>query len=139
MVGRPHFPTNIDKVVSSKNQKKGVWQRKTDSEIEKVKQKLRSSSFNLVMPSAIFFIGFITCFVFIPKIPNKLIYCFIVPLFFSIVTYAYQIFSGRALASNPSFKVCNKCCKEDRIGLKECSCGGFYEPPEFYGFIEDSK
>ena len=67
MVGRPHFPTNIDKVVSSKNQKKGVWQRKTDSEIEKVKQKLRSSSFNLVMPSAIFFIGFITCFVFYSK------------------------------------------------------------------------
>lgn len=137
MAGHSHFPQNIDKIVSSKNKKTGVWQRKTDSEVEQVKQKLRSSSFNVIMPIGIFIFGLIASYSFIPETQNKIIYCIILPLCLFIITYLYQIFSGRALASSPTFKICNKCHKEDRIGLKECSCGGRYEPPEFYNFIDE--
>lgn len=139
MAGHPSFPRNIEKVFEAKTKKSGVWKRKDDHEIEEVKRKLRSSSFSIVMPIGVFIIVFFPCYLFIPVSPNKIIYCFIISLILFISTYVYQIFNGRSLANSSSYKVCNKCFKEDRIGLRECPCGGLYEPAEFFDFIEKNK
>ncbi len=135
---RPHFPRNIDKILSPKDKKKGVWERKTDSEVEMVKEKLRKSSFNLTMPICIIFLSLFVCLYSMGNVQNRLL-VLIVPSFLFCFTIGYQVYIGRPLASSPSFKICNKCFKEDRTGLNECPCGGLYEPPEFYNFIEGDK
>ncbi len=145
----PFPPRNMDKILEPKIKKSGAWQRKPDSEIEIIKVKLRRSSFvNPIMPLSTFIILLGVLFAVTSKsrtfpqahlMPYRSPICISIAIFVSVVTYVYQIFKGRALASSPSFKVCNKCFEEDRIGLKMCPCGGTLEPPEFYSFIENRE
>lgn len=140
MPGHPYPPWNIDKILTSKKKKNGVWKRNSNLEIENVKIKLRNSSFtNLTMPLPASIVVLLLCMDLMPKSSSKLTYCIVIPLVVFVIIYGYQIFSGRSLASRPSFKVCNKCFKEDYIGLEKCPCGGTLEPPEFYTFIEESE
>jgi hypothetical protein len=145
----PFPPSNMGKILEPKVKKKGKWERKSDSDIDNVKDKLRKASFiNITMPLSVFivvlfaFLAITSRSTTFPKaqlIPYRSYICILISLFISLLTYVYQIFTGRALASSPSFKICNKCFKEDYIGLKECPCGGILEPPEFYTFIEESQ
>lgn len=137
MLQGPGIPHNIDKILASKIKKQGIWQRKTDSEIEKVKRELRKSSlFNMTMPLGIFFAVMLICILFLPKFSHRLIYCIFASLLSLIFTYGYQLYRGRSLALSQPFKICNQCFKEDYIGLKKCACGGTLESAEFYTFIE---
>ncbi|MFZ2633892.1 MAG: hypothetical protein WA081_19355 [Desulfosalsimonadaceae bacterium] len=140
MVGHPHFPSNIDKILESKNKLVGTWERKTESEIEVAKTKLKKSSYSLVMPVGLFIVSLMgSCFLLNAIGKLNLLYCLLFSIVISFASLFLQIYKGRSLVSSSSFMVCNKCFTEDRLGLKQCYCGGDYEPQEFYNFIEKGK
>ncbi|MGC9196639.1 MAG: hypothetical protein ACP5IL_14480 [Syntrophobacteraceae bacterium] len=148
-MNNPFPPSNLGKILTPKVKKNGKWQRKSNFDIENIKIKFRKSSFtNITMPLSAGIVVLIVLlaitsrsptFPHAPLIPYRSYICILISLSVFVLTYIYQIFTGRALASSPSFKVCNKCFKEDYAGLRECPCGGILEPPEFYTFIEESQ
>lgn len=135
--GGPYFVSNLMKDTRFKKRPKGTWERKSNEEIELVKKRLRKSSFNFTFPLAagcFLFLCFILSDVDSLKSTSILLLAFIVP--FSVVMAA-QIHRGRSFVRTPSFKVCNKCFKENNLGFSECSCGGIFETHEFYNFKEE--
>jgi hypothetical protein len=129
-------PSNIHKMLEPKNIKNGSWQRKPDAEIKEIKKELEKSTSNILMPIGAFILSYYTCHAVMPPISHRVLYNILISILMSFITYGYQRFIGKSLASSPSFKICSNCYREDRIGLKKCFCGGVFEPPEFFGFVE---
>ncbi len=116
------------------------WERKSDIEVTKMKEQLKKSSYSPTFPIGSFIIAFLLCHFFIFKLEMATLkYKLICSFIAFILAYTFQIFKGRSFAKSPSFKICNKCHNEDRIGRKECGCGGEFESPEFYNFIEETQ
>ncbi len=140
MLGRPNIPHNIYKIFDRKKEQVGVWERKPDTEVREIEKEIKESSHDLIMPFGMLGVSFAACIFIACIIDNfNALLCLLIPIIVGISTYKIQIYKGRSLAGNPRFKICNKCSKEDWIGLKECTCGGVLEPPEFYNFIEKTK
>jgi hypothetical protein len=111
-----------------------MWKRKSEDEIVEIKKQLRRSSFDLTMPIGVLIISFLCiCFVFSRyRHPNAFEYGIIVSFSSFIITLILQYINGRSLIGKPRIKICSQCHREDKLRLKECNCGGTYEPLEFY-------
>jgi len=120
------------KEVSPKGKYREAWKRKPEEEIIKIKKQLRRSSFNLTMPIAVLIITFITLGSIIEKNNIAFEYAFIIPISSFFVVLIIQLIKGKSLIGKPKPTLCNKCYREDNLGLKKCGCGGSYEPMEFY-------
>jgi hypothetical protein len=140
MAGGPYIPVNIDKILGPKKKRIGVWQRKSESEIKAIQEQINKSANSMVMPIGVSIISGFTCHITMNMISHsKILYCIASSIFAFIFTFIVQRIKGRALALSPRIKICNKCLKEDWIGLKRCHFGGTMESPEFYNFIEKVK
>lgn len=142
MAGHPYIPSNIGRILEPKKVEKrppGNWKRKLEAEILKERKILRKSSFDLVMPTGLglclsmpFVLSGIY-FSFDPEILKASLKVFI--LIFSI-TFVCQVISGRSFVKRPKIKICNNCYRENDLNMKKCACGGVFEPPEFYVYVE---
>lgn len=140
MAGGPYIPANIDKILGPKKKRIGVWQRKSESEIKAVQEQINKSANSLVMPIGVSLISGFTCHITMNMISHiNLSYCIASAIIAFFITFIVQKLKGRSLSSSPRIRICNKCHREDWIGLKHCHCGGMMEPPEFYNFIEKGK
>ncbi len=99
---------------------------------------MRKSSFSPEFPATLSVIIFLTILLAYEDVFNDLIIIF-VPLSVFVAAYIFQIFYGRSFAKSPRFTICNKCYNEDSIGRKECGCGGKFESPDFFNFIEETE
>ena len=152
------FELRLMKDSRFKKRPKGSWERKAETALIEIKKKLKKSSFSLTLPIALFIIIFLTIYFYFvfsdlpndrrlwtfislfPSLrPNDIILLIFVPSLVSGAAYIFQIVNGRSYAKSPKFKICNKCYNEDLIGRKECGCGGEFEPPDFYNFIEEKE
>ena len=123
---------NIKAFLHPRKRQPGKWERKSESEIESIQKELKKTIFNPWMPAVMFVFSFCTyCLCH-----ANLTVAFLISMVVLAATFLIQLKNGRSLAMSPSFKICKKCLKEDRIGLKICPCGGTLEPPEYYHFIE---
>ncbi len=120
-----------------KKRPKGTWERKSEVEIEEIKKQIKKSSFSLVFPLCFFVPTFLILLRATIEHPSILKYLIILPILVFLIAYVSQIIYGRSMVGSPRFKICNKCYNEDLIGRKECSCGGEFEPPDFFNFIEE--
>ena len=140
MAGHPAFPHNIDKILGPKKKRIGIWVRKPEAEIASIKAKLKKSSYSLTMPITVLILAlFISNLAFNQLGKSGFLFGLIISISASILTYISQRIIGRSFSLSPSYKICNNCFKEDRIGLKSCTCGGIFEPPDYYDFIENDK
>lgn len=140
MAGHPAFPHNIDKILGPKKKKVGIWVRKPEAEIASAMAELKKSSFSPTMPITVLILAlFISNLAFNRLGKSGFLFGLTISISVSILTYLCQIFTGRSFSLSPSIKICNNCFKEDRIGLKSCTCGGIFEPPDYYDFIEKNK
>ncbi|MDM8549885.1 hypothetical protein QUF72_07405 [Desulfobacterales bacterium HSG2] len=121
--------------METKKKRCGVWERKSESEIDVAEKEIGKSAYSLVMPLWILIISF---FALGMISPNK-IHCLFFSILLFIATYLLQICNGRSFASSPSLKICNKCMKENWLDVKNCYCGGKLEPSEYYNFIEKKQ
>ena len=142
MWGGLYIPSNIDKILATKNSAElppGDWERRAEAEIYEIKKYLRRSSLDLTMP-----IGLALCvtspFIVIGILDNFDLEMIVVALKISlpllVITLLCQVVSGRSFVKRPKIEICNKCHKENDLNLKKCHCGGLYEPPEFYVYVE---
>ena len=128
LLGRPV------KTFRKKNKSPGKWIRRPEGEIIATKKILRKSSFSPTMPIGVFFLSFI--FVMAITGDSLIDIALFCSLLASGLTYIVQISRGRSLAKSPVIKICSDCQKESYLGLKKCSCGGTYEPPEYFTYVE---
>jgi Flp pilus assembly protein TadB len=110
----------------------GQWQRRSEDEIAQIEKQLKKSAYSPVMPIGVFIVVFAALYVFLRDISNGAVLTTISALFFLCSTYLIQIAKGRSLVNKQKHKICNKCLREDDIGLTVCFCGGIYEPQEYY-------
>ncbi len=120
-----------------KKRPKGTWERKLEIEVEEIKKQIKKSSFNLEFPLCILILSFLLLFPGTRSDPNFMKYSIVISFIAFSIAYVCQLIKGRAIVRSPRFKVCNKCKKEDLLGRKECGCGGEFEPPDFFNFIEE--
>jgi hypothetical protein len=117
--------------------RKGRWERKPDIEANEISKHLKKSSYDPTLPIGTLIISFLALYGILGDKPNALTSIIIFSLIVSFFTFVAQRIKGRSLVKSPNFKICNKCFKEDTLGLKECNCGGVFEPPGLYIFIEE--
>lgn len=125
--------------------KKNMWKRKKENEIQKIKQEMRKSSFNLCYSLLTIAIG--TPLLFISRALGlsrnilsplgftieNFVESSIATVLIALLIFLFQIATGRSIEHfNYHWKVCNNCNKEKRSISKTCSCGGIFEPIEFY-------
>jgi uncharacterized membrane protein len=113
------------------------WVRKPDDEIITVKRQLRRSSLDLTMPFAVLIIVFLgIAYVFAKTgYPKTFTYAITFPIYSFFGTLVLQYINGRSFVGRDNFKICNSCQREDRLGNKTCSCGGTFEPFDFYSEV----
>jgi hypothetical protein len=114
-----------------------IWQRKSDIEIVIIKDEIRKSSFDLKIPLAVFCISIFITLLFIPYFSAgiQLLGC----MSLAILTFLFQVLTGRSFQGKDNFQICNKCFSEDRLGNKKCFCGGLFEPYNFYNNLTNNK
>ncbi len=117
----------------------GELHRKSEAEIEIVKQHLKKTSYSPTMPFSVFIISFLALYGILGGRQNAMIYTLSASSFAFVLTYSIQIVKGSSLIGRPNRKICSKCFKADYIGLKKCVCGGVYEPIDFYNYIEKTN
>jgi hypothetical protein len=126
-----------------------MWQRKQESEIRIIKQKLKESVFNLSYPLIILVVGTPMGFIgralglsktiIVPQgftlinFIQTFIITIIITIIIALLVLLFQILTGRSLELfNSYWKMCDKCKKEISSISKKCKCGGSLEPIEFY-------
>ena len=114
-------------------------ERRSEAEIKIIKKRLKQSSYNLTMPISVFVLSFAALYGALGDKPNSLTIIMSASLLAFGLTYLIQILNGRSFAGSSSGRICDKCFKKDYIGLKQCACGGIYEPAVFYKLKENSE
>lgn len=126
-----------------------MWKRKSDFEIEEVKNQFKKKARSPKYPIIGSVIGFIVVFFTYgftgTKYGEKVtdfgeafkLAAMITFVLFPILYFA-QIRFGRPIDMN-TFSICKKCLKSNHNGDKTCSCGGQFEPEQFYKTVDNDK
>ena len=134
-----HNPLREMQRPSAAERAAGFWVRRPESDIQAIKKTIRKSSFDPTMPVLLaFFISSywtanVVLFLFFGVfLKSALVVGTKIYAVTFLIVYLLQILRGRSFMKGVKFRICNKCQREDTLGMKTCSCGGRYEPPEYF-------